>query len=247
MSRRLMTTAALTFLVVPAPALAQLRLPDVTASDVVGVIRIINTVRRARDVADVVRGGGATLPDIVRGRSLPDVVRGGASTAGSGMSARARARAAVSTGSRYVGVPYVWGGSTPRGFDCSGFVQYVYRKQGVPLPRTSRQMAHAGQRVTPRLGNLQVGDLMLFRGSSGVISHVAMYAGNDRILHSSSSGHGVRFDNLWSKRGAYYRSHLVVARRVSGSGPAFMEALEEIARQYPFDHYDAGDNFVPAP
>ena len=248
MSPRLTATAALTFLVVPVPALAQIRLPEVTASDVIGVIRVINTVRRVSEVAAVVRRGGS-LPDVVRngGVSVPDVVvRGGSSTAGT-MSARARARATVNDAAHYVGVPYVWGGSTPNGFDCSGFVQYVYRRHGVPLPRTSRQQAHAGQGVTARLGNLQMGDLMFFRGSKGVIQHVAFYAGNDRILHSSSSGNGVRFDDLWSKRGAYYRSHLVAVRRVSGSGPAFMEALQEIARQYPFDHFDLGDNFAPAP
>jgi len=61
------------------------------------------------------------------------------------------ARRAVETGDDYLGVPYLWGGSTPRGFDCSGFVQYVYRENGVRLPRTSRQMAHAGRSVPARI------------------------------------------------------------------------------------------------
>ncbi|MGH9424148.1 MAG: C40 family peptidase, partial [Thermoanaerobaculia bacterium] len=101
------------------------------------------------------------------------------------------ARRAVDTGDEYVGVPYVWGGSTPRGFDCSGFVQYVYRANGVELPRTSRQMAHAGLKLPVDVHSLREGDLMLFSGKNGEIDHVALYAGGNTILHSSSSGHGV--------------------------------------------------------
>jgi NlpC/P60 family protein len=151
------------------------------------------------------------------------------------------ARAAVTTGDDYVGVPYVWGGSTPRGFDCSGFVQYVYRENGVALPRTSRQMAHAGRRLIADFGSLREGDLMLFRGRGGVINHVALYAGRNRILHSSSSGNGVRYDNLSSRRGQYYRSHFVVARRVTENGQSLVESIATLIRKYPFDHYDYPD------
>jgi cell wall-associated NlpC family hydrolase len=160
-------------------------------------------------------------------------------------SSEKRARAAVATGREYVGVPYVWGGATPDGFDCSGFVQFVYRKHGVALPRTSRQMAHAGQRVSTAIEGLREGDLMLFRGRDGIISHVALYAGQNRILHSSSSGDGVGFDDLSSRRGAYFRSHLVAARRVTGNGRALMEALARIYRDFPFDTFDPPDNAPP--
>lgn len=173
-------------------------------------------------------------------RTARDVANAGTVVANSGSSAK-RARGAVNTGTRYIGVPYVWGGSTPDGFDCSGFVQYVYRKNGVPLPRTSRQMAHAGKKVRASISSLREGDLMLFRGKSGVISHVALYAGGNRILHSSSSRGGVGFDNLDSKRGAYFRSHLVAARRMTGNGPALMDALRQILRDYPFDDFDPPD------
>lgn len=220
MSPRLMTTAALAVpLLLPQALHAQVNLPNVSAADVVRAIRIYRTVR---DVGEIATAGGR----------------------GSWTSA-ARARAAVQTGAEYVGVPYVWGGTTPDGFDCSGFVQYVYRKEGVPLPRTSRQMAHAGDAVPARLSSLREGDLMLFRGRNGVIDHVGLYAGRDRMLHSSSSGHGVRFDDLWSERGAYFRSHLVAARRVTGSGPALMAAVERIMREFPFDHYDLPDDAPP--
>ena len=174
-------------------------------------------------------------------KTARDLSNAGTVLANSG-SSKKRARAAVATGRQYIGVPYVWGGRTPDGFDCSGFVQYVYRKHGVPLPRTSRQMAHAGERVAPSISNLREGDLMLFRGRDGVISHVALYAGRNRILHSSSSGHGVGFDDLSTKRGSYFVSHLVAARRVTGSGPALLEALAQIYRDFPFDGFDPPDN-----
>jgi hypothetical protein len=82
---------------------------------------------------------------------------------------------------------------------------------------------------------------MLFRGRNGVINHVALYAGRNRILHSSSSGGGVGFDDLDTKRGAYFRSHLVAARRVTGNGRALVEALAQIYRDFPFDTFDLPD------
>jgi len=113
------------------------------------------------------------------------------------------------------------------------------------LPRTSRQMAHVGQRLPLAIEGLREGDLMLFRGRDNVISHIALYAGHNRILHSSSSGNGVGFDDLSSKRGEYFRSHLVAARRVTGNGRALMEALARIYRDFPFDTFDPPDDAPP--
>ena len=122
------------------------------------------------------------------------------------------------TAERYIGVPYKWGGTTPNGFDCSGYVQYVFAKHGVRLPRTSRAQAFAGSRVPLDFQSLRTGDLIMF-AQGGIeggrsISHVAIYAGNRRIIHSSKSGQGVRYDNLMSNRGQWYRDNAVVARRV---------------------------------
>jgi len=177
---------------------------------------------------------------VVIGRVILDTHDAVAATTSRAGGART-ARRAVATGDDYLGVPYKWGGTTPRGFDCSGFVQYVYRENGVRLPRTSRQMAHAGRSVPARVASLRAGDLMLFRGRNGVISHVALYAGNNQILHSSSSGHGVRYDNLSSSRGRYYTSHFVKARRVTENGQSLVQALAEIYRKYPFDYFDPPD------
>ena len=126
----------------------------------------------------------------------------------------------------YLGVKYRWGGTSPRtGFDCSGYVQYVYDREGVRLPRTSRQQAVAGTRRPTRWDAAGPGDLVMFANPGEAISHVAFYAGNGRILHSSSSGGGVRYDDLDTKRGRWYRERLVAVRRVSNSGPAIARGL----------------------
>lgn len=85
---------------------------------------------------------------------------------------------------KYLGTPYVYGGTTPSGFDCSGFTQYVYRQAGVNLPRTSGAQAGAGQRVS--LSNLKSGDLLYGPG------HVGIYIGNGQFVHAPVPGQSVR-------------------------------------------------------
>jgi len=132
----------------------------------------------------------------------------------------------IPTGERYLGVRYLYGGTSPEtGFDCSGFVQFVYARQNVPLPRTSRQMAQTGQRLSLDFGALRVGDLIMFAEDGEPISHVALYAGGNRILHSSSSGGGVRYDDLSTKRGQWFVNHAVAARRVVSDGRSLVSAL----------------------
>lgn len=160
-------------------------------------------------------------------------------TAGAGA-----ARRVVPEGERYIGVPYKWGGTSPRsGFDCSGFVQYVYGSQGVDLPRTSRQMSGAGTGVSTGMSSLVIGDLMLF-AQNGKINHVAIYAGDGRILHSSASGGGVRYDRLNTSRGKWFADRLVSVRRVSGDSRIIANALVAAA-QIPFDHLDMPDSAPP--
>jgi cell wall-associated NlpC family hydrolase len=101
-------------------------------------------------------------------------------------------------------------------------VQYVYRQYGLTLPRTSRQQATAGQSLPTKLENLRAGDLLFFSQKGDVVDHVAIYAGNDRILHSSSSGGGVRYDDLMTARGQWFRNRLVAVRRVFGDGQPFV-------------------------
>ena len=117
----------------------------------------------------------------------------------------------------YVGVPYVWGGTTPKGFDCSGFTQYVFGRQGVRLPRTSREQAQVGIALPAEWRAVAPGDLVMF-SDGGTINHVAIYAGRNRIIHSTSSGGGVRYDDLSTSRGDWFVDHMVAARRVTPDG-----------------------------
>jgi cell wall-associated NlpC family hydrolase len=121
----------------------------------------------------------------------------------------------IATAKRYLGTHYRYGGESPStGFDCSGFVQYVFAKHGVELPRTSRLQAHAGEALPLTVDALQPGDLLLFASSGTQINHVAIYVGHNRILHSSAGAGGVVYDDLTTPRGRWYLKRHVASRRV---------------------------------
>ncbi|MDB4888470.1 MAG: hypothetical protein JWL61_325 [Gemmatimonadetes bacterium] len=175
---------------------------------------------------------------------LSSVILGGSTSTGS-RSAPASASRVLNTADDYLGVPYKWGGTSPEtGFDCSGYVRYVFAKQGVQLPRTSREQAGAGQGVTARVSQLRQGDIMLFAETRKPISHVAIYAGDGRIIHSSSSGGGVRYDDLNTNRGQWFVQHMVVARRLTSDGRSLVQALDLLTR--PNSPLDPPDH-APAP
>jgi len=138
----------------------------------------------------------------------------------------ASASAVLSTADAYLGTHYAYGGTSPKaGFDCSGFVQYVYGQHGVTLPRTSRQQATTGRSLATKLDDLHAGDLLFFSQHGDIVDHVAIYAGSDRIVHSSSSGGGVRYDDLSTARGKWFRDRLVAVRRVLGDGATFVDPI----------------------
>lgn len=101
--------------------------------------------------------------------------------------------AIIKSAFRYMGVPYVFGGTTPNGFDCSGFVQYVFRENGVNTPRMAHHQFYAGTPITK--DQLRPGDLVFFETYTKGISHVGIYIGNGNFIHASSKG-AVRVDDL---------------------------------------------------
>ncbi len=110
----------------------------------------------------------------------------------------------------YRGTRYRRGGMSSRGFDCSGFVKYVYEKQGIKLPRTSYDMYRVGKPVAK--SDLREGDLVFFANTyRRGISHVGMYVGGGEFIHASTTRGGVRVDKLDS---AYFRAKYAGARRV---------------------------------
>lgn len=104
---------------------------------------------------------------------------------------------------QFIGTPYVWGGTSPDGFDCSGLLQYVYKEMGIDLPRVSFQQANYGERVP--LSKMKVGDLVAWDNSSrnNGADHIAMYIGNGQILEAARPGTNVRIRKLGKDEGAW--------------------------------------------
>lgn len=110
----------------------------------------------------------------------------------------------------YIGVSYVWGGTTPRGFDCSGYTSYLYKQVGLKINRTA--IAQLSNGVIIAKEDLQPGDLVFFSGTGGggFASHVGLYIGNGKMIHSGSSK-GVCIVELSN---SYFSKHYQCARRI---------------------------------
>jgi len=140
--------------------------------------------------------------------NAPDAGDGAAPSATGGL----LGQSLVQTAFGYLGVPYVWGGNTTAGIDCSGFVKAVYAAHGVSLPRFSGDQAQVGYDVPKNDWSRWLpGDRMYFACHHPRIDHTAMYIGDGRFIHASM-GHGqaVAIDRV---DGAYYAAHLVCVRR----------------------------------
>lgn len=150
----------------------------------------------------------------------------------------------LSTAEEFVGTPYRRGGSSPStGFDAAGFVRFVFARLGVVLPRTSREQARVGQPVRADWHVIAPGDLLMFQDDGG-INHVAIYVGRSRIIHSSETGGGVRYDDLGTERGRWFLDHMVAARRVS---PDVRGLLLDLSRGYTQDIASNSDGPDHAP
>ena len=108
-----------------------------------------------------------------------------------------------------VGKPYHYGGNTPAGFDCSGLVQYSYRRVGVTLPHGTGNLRRISQPVSKN--HLRRGDLLFFTQEGKRASHVALYIGSNRFVHAPSTGKKVY---ITSFDDPYWRRHLTDARRL---------------------------------
>lgn len=116
----------------------------------------------------------------------------------------------IKTAKNYIGVPYVFGGETPEeGFDCSGFLEYVFAKNGIEIPRTADEQYKLGKLV--KQSQLVAGDLVFFTTYEPGASHCGIYLGNDKFIHASSSK-GIRVDDVndsyWAPR--YYGGKHIV-------------------------------------
>jgi cell wall-associated NlpC family hydrolase len=110
---------------------------------------------------------------------------------------------------QYLGVPYVWGGASPSGFDCSGLVMYVYAQVGVSLPHNTVAQWNYPNAVSVPRNELQPGDLVFFAG----LGHVGIYVGNGQFIHAPHTGDVVRIDSL---SGGWYSSGYDGAKRILG-------------------------------
>ena len=131
-------------------------------------------------------------------KDMPEITRGMSYIAGT----------IVAAATNYIGVPYVFGGTSPYGFDCSGYVQYVFAKSGISLPRTADVQYEVGTPISTT--DLVTGDLVFFSTYTYGASHVGIYVGDGRFIHASSS-RGVTIDSLGS---SYWSSHYIGARRI---------------------------------
>jgi len=107
--------------------------------------------------------------------------------------ASSKGQAIVNEAKKYLGIKYVYGGSTPKGFDCSGLVKYVLAKNGISVSRTSA--AQSKQGVTVSKNNLRPGDLLFF-AKNGRVHHVGIYAGNGQMIHAPHTGAKIRYDSI---------------------------------------------------
>lgn len=134
--------------------------------------------------------------------SLTVVLAAGTFTGNAEAASSVASNEIVSSAKNLIGIKYRYGGTTKAGFDCSGFVGYIYKSQGVNLSRTAAGIYSTGTAV--KKANLAVGDLVFFNTSGKGVSHVGMYIGSGKFIHASTSK-GVRIDKVddpyyWGKK-----------------------------------------------
>jgi hypothetical protein len=122
----------------------------------------------------------------------------------------------VATAAATMGTAYRLGGTTTEGFDCSGLIQYAYGHYGIALPRTSSEQATAGEKVERTLDALRPGDILTFSNSGGPVTHVGLYVGDGRFIHSASRGVQLSLLSPDDPYGRWWHKRWVGARRIIG-------------------------------
>lgn len=153
---------------------------------------------------------GSTIPDMNKAALYTQAFPQATVPESSPFLARSQADSIIATARKYIGVPYHFGGTTPKAFDCSGYLQYVFAQNGIKIPRTADEQYKLGRRtVSPT--QLVPGDLVFFTTYESGASHCGIYLGSGNFIHVSSS-HGVRIDTLsnsyWQPR--YYGGKHIV-------------------------------------
>jgi len=121
----------------------------------------------------------------------------------------------VETALDVLGSPYQWGGTAENGFDCSGLIQYAYARHGIRLPRTSRAQAQAGNAIARVVDSLLPGDILAFSGrGDGSVTHVGLYVGEGKFIHSSTTGVKLSRLDVNDPDGAYWIPKWVGVRRL---------------------------------
>jgi cell wall-associated NlpC family hydrolase len=174
--------------------------------DEIARIQAAERIRQAR-IAAAARARLAAAARAQRDQSTESVVVGVTATAPEGIAVAPPSHygGVVGIAMQYLGIPYVWGGSSPGGFDCSGFVMYVYAQVGVSLPHNAA--AQYGSGVPVSQDQLQPGDLVFFDG----LGHVGIYIGGGQFIHSPHTGDVVKISSLSD---SWYASTYVGARRI---------------------------------
>lgn len=191
---------------------------DLTAAAMKALTSTVNTLKKAVD--SFVHGGGpgslgaAIGGDIDHGVSsgvsaMASVFGGAGNSGGTAGFPTTATTSPTGSGSgaqvvrdaeKFIGVPYVWGGTTPAGFDCSGLVQYAYKEIGVNIARTTFDQVKQGTAVA-NIGKAQLGDLLFYAGSDGTASnpgHVGMYAGGGKMVVAPQTGQDIQMQSIGS-------------------------------------------------
>jgi len=189
----------------------QLQRTNALYASVKGEIAHLIAMQNARQLA-LARAAQARYGSLQEAQNLAlqdTVVGASASTADGSVAPPSQYTGVVAIAMRYLGTPYVWGGASPGGFDCSGLVAYVYAQVGVSLPHYTGAQWTMGVPVSR--GDLQPGDLVFFDG----LGHVGLYIGGGQFIHAPHTGTVVSVDRL---SGSWYGAEYDGAVRPRGSG-----------------------------